>query len=96
MEKQKPITFNELQKLGYEKQWKRAVIVFKQNAFAKKYSLEERSYEVSRNNHMFYKNTISDGLIGNCLDGRDLNVRLDSYMYADRHAWPVDYCYILE
>ena len=96
MESLKKISFDELRKLGFEKQWKRAVVVFKKSAFAKAYSLLERSYEVSRNNHMFYENTISDGLIGNCLDGKDLNVRLDSYMFAERNPWPVDYCYILE
>jgi len=96
METIKKISFDELRKLGFEKQWRKAVIVFKPDAFLKSYSLEERSYEVLRKNHMFNKHSISDGLYGNCLDGRDLSVRLDRFMFAERNAWPVDYCYIVE
>lgn len=40
-------------------------------------------------------------LFGNCLDGSDVGVRLDTYMFAVPvdgvgKAWKVEYCYIVE
>lgn len=65
------------------------VIVFKQENWpGKLYSIKERSYRVSNANRAFQEGKISNQLSGNCLDGKDLGVRLDWY------KWTVDYCYI--
>lgn len=69
----------------------KAVIVFTEDSFENEYTLEERSYEVTNHNKRFITDNIGNSLFGNCLDGRDLGVRLDWYM-AD--GWKVDYCYI--
>lgn len=65
------------------------VIVFKPSNWpGKAYSEEERSYRVSNANRCFQDGKISNQLSGNCLDGKDLGVRLDWY------KWEVDYCYM--
>lgn len=66
-----------------------AVIVYKASNWSKPYSLEERSYKVTNNNRFFQSNKISNSLFGDCLDGKDLGVRLDVY------KWDVEYCYML-
>ena len=67
------------------------VIVYKQSAFRnKEYTEEERSYRVSSYNKGFQPSKISNSIYGDCLDGKDLGVRLDWY------HWDVDYCYIEE
>ena len=70
--------------------WKKAVIVFKDDNFLQEYTLKERSYTVSSNSNYFDRNKISTSLIGDCLDGKDIGVRLDLY------GWEVEYCYIIE
>lgn len=65
-----------------------AVIVYTPESFDKMYSEEERSYRVSNANRMFQEGKISNSLRGNCLDGKDMGVRLDWYM------WEVEYCYM--
>ena len=71
----------------------KAVIVFKPESWpGQRYSLLERSYEVVSDNKAFIPGLGWTSLFGNCLDGKDLGVRLDDYI---RHAgWQVDYCYI--
>lgn len=65
-----------------------AVIVYKQSNFTKPYSEIERSYRVNnRSGKIFFKGMFGRSMIGNSLDGTDLNVRLDIYM------WEIDYCY---
>lgn len=65
------------------------VIVYKQSSFDKEYTEEERSYRVSSDNKCFFSK-ISNSMYGDCLDGKDLGVRLDWY------NWDVDYCYFEE
>jgi len=72
------------------KEWMRAVVVYKETNWEEDYSLESRSYRIERDNKFFQENKISNSLYGNCLDGCDFGVRLDWY------NWEVDYCYILE
>lgn len=79
-----------LEFLKENKEWKEAVIVYKQSNFDKVYTEEERSYKVKSRAKFFNPNAISKSLIGDCLDGKDTNVRLD---YWD---WKVEYCYIIK
>lgn len=64
------------------------VIVFKQSNFKKPFSERDRSYRVSNANRQFQQGKISNQLSGDCLDGKDLGVRLDWY------NWEVEYCYM--
>lgn len=65
-----------------------AVIVYKQSNFTKPYSELERSYRVdNRSGKIFFNGMLGGSMIGDCLDGTDLGVRLDAYM------WEIDYCY---
>lgn len=98
-----------MQNLRENDNWKRAVIVFKEESFTQKFSLIERSYEISRDSKYFQTGMISNSLLGmisnsllgSCLDGTDDGVRLDWYIHALpedglEKAWTVDYCYITE
>jgi hypothetical protein len=69
------------------------VIVFTENSFDKPYTETERSYRVSNDNKGFQHGKISNSIYGNCLDNKDLGVRLDWYMHE---GWKVDYCYLEE
>lgn len=73
--------------------WKRAVVVFKQESFDVEYDEVSRSYEIERNAKYFNPQKTSKSLVGDCLDGTDRGVRLDWYI-NDR--WFVDYCYVLD
>ena len=92
------LTLEELRRLGFEKKFKEAVIVFKQSSFRDSpiYTLDERSYRVKSADIFFNPNAIGTTLVGDCLDGKDLGVRLDRYLYDVIPHWKVDYCYILE
>lgn len=81
-------TLFDLQKL----EWKKAVVVFKEESFDKPFTKKERSYEIYHSSKYFQGGKISNELIGNCLDGIDKGVRLDWYL----GEWKVDYCYITE
>lgn len=88
------ITFKELEE---RKDWEEAVIVFTKDSFDKDYTEEERSYKVSHSSNWFNGGkTISFALWGNCLDGKDLGVRLDWYLKNGKDSWKVDYCYIIK
>ena len=69
------------------------VIVFTEDSFSAPYTETERSYRVSNENKGYQHGKISNSVVGNCLDGKDLGVRLDLYMY-DENPWKVEYCYI--
>lgn len=71
----------------------KAVIVFTASSFNEEYTETERSYEVKSNAKLFIPSMISNSLLGNCLDGKDLGVRLDNYMYG---GWIIDYCYFVK
>ena len=91
----KKIDFDELRNMGLENQWEEAVVVFKQESFTENYTEKQRSYEVSSSDKYFTKGMLGSGLHGDCLDGKDLGVRLDQYIHAEKGAWQVDYCYII-
>lgn len=67
------------------------VVVLSASNFKDEFSELERSYRVSNLNKAFIPKMISNSIYGNCLDGKDLNVRLDWYIPSE---WDVDYCYI--
>lgn len=64
------------------------VIVYSSDNWDKPYTEEERSYRVSSRNNAFEYGKISNSIYGDCLDGKDLGVRLDLY------NWDTDYCYM--
>ena len=84
------VSFSDLQKNDV---WKEAVIVFTESSFKIPYAERDRSYTISSDAKYFDANMNGSSLFGNCLDGVDLGVRLDHYMYD---GWKVDYCYITE
>ena len=70
--------------------WSKAVIVYKQSSFNKPYTEQERSYEIYNGQWGLDSSKMGRCIIGNCLDGKDFNIRLD------RYCWEIDYCYITE
>lgn len=90
-----------LQQLGVAEDWKEAIIVFTNESLngVVDYTLEERSYKVYSSEKWFDSSMIGTSLYGNCLDGRDKNVRLDWYIRRlpeEGRRWIVEYCYIAE
>lgn len=86
--------FNEEHPDGSKKLY--GVIVFTGDSFSKPFTETERSYRVSNDNKGYQHGKISNSVFANCLDGKDLGVRLDWYMYDEENPWKVDYCYIEE
>lgn len=75
-----------------ERNFTRAVIVFKDESYDNPYPFESRAYEVSGDSNYFKPHKISKALFGTSLDGTDVGVRLDWYL----GDWIVDYCFIVE
>lgn len=67
-----------------------AIIVYSQDNFKVPYTETERSYRVGNESGkvFFDMPSGSKSMVGSCLDGKDLNVRLDWL------NWKVDYCYL--
>lgn len=84
------LKFYDLQK---RKDWAQAVLVFTEDSFEKPFTEIQRSYKISSEDKYFNANMGGNSLYGNCLDGKDLYVRLDQYIYS---GWKVHYCYITE
>lgn len=82
--------FNEEHTNSEEKLY--GVIVFTEDSFDKPYTERERSYKISNEQNAFKHGKISNAIWADCLDGKDLDVRLDYYM----GNWKIDYCYLLE
>ena len=68
-----------------------AVVVIDQKSFDKPYSVIERSYEFTNDNKAFIHGQSSNSIFADCLDRKDVGVRLDYYIHSD---WKVEYCYI--
>ena len=87
------ITCNEFKEKMFEAAKKgdelHGVIVFAEDYFSEPYTVTERSYYVGSHDKYWDILTIGRGLLGDCLDGIDLGVRLDWF----RTPWKVDYCY---
>lgn len=104
----KKITWSELEKAmwkfneehGYttkgNKERLEGVVVFKEESWDKPYTEEQRSYRLSSDNKAFLPNQLGNSIFGDCLDEKDLGVRLDWYMHDKDKPWKVDYCYLLE
>ncbi len=71
------------------------VIVFTKDSFTADYTETERSYRTWSDNKGFQHGKCSNSIYADCLDGKDLGVRLDWYMHAE-HPWKVEYCYLEE
>lgn len=75
------------------------VIVFTPESFSELYTEIERSYRVSSLNKAFIPGQFGYSIFANCLDGKDVGVRLEQYMSAEqggKDGWVVDYCYLEE
>ncbi len=73
-----------------------AVVVFKEDSWDKPFTEKERSYQFSSDNKAFLPNQLGYSIFADCLDGKDLGVRIDWYMRDDKKPWKVDYCYLVE
>lgn len=67
-----------------------AVVVFKQENYNSPYTETERSYKFSNDEKHFYPGMNSNSIWADCLDGKDLGVKITDY------NWKVEYCYLLE
>ena len=66
-----------------------AFITFTEDSFREPYSKTDRTYVISSDNKAFHPNMSGYSVIGNCLDGTDMGVRLEAYM-KERRAAPWD------
>lgn len=66
------------------------VVVFSEDNWEEKYSLESRSYAMSSEGKLFNPNLIGTCTFASNLDGTDVCIRIDYYI----DDWKVDYCYI--
>ena len=93
------ITFEELREAMFKfneenpdgKSTLNGVVVFTKDSFSAPYTETERSYRVNNSQKAFKHGMISNSIWADCLDGKDLGVRIDLYMYD---GWKVDYCYL--
>lgn len=68
------------------------VLVFTRESFPNQQFTEtERSYQVGNANNRWIEGLISNALWGDCLDGKDVGVRLDYYL----NEWTIEYAYFL-
>ena len=74
----------------------RGIVVFREDSWNKPYTEVQRSYQFTSDNKAFLPNQLSNSIFADCLDGKDLGVRLDWYMHDDKMPWKVEYCYLLE
>lgn len=102
------ITWSELEKAmwkfneehGYRhkgnKERLEGVVVFTEDSFSKPFTEKQRSYQFSSDNKAFLVNQGSNSIFADCLDEKDLGVRIDWYMHDKENPWKVEYCYLLE
>jgi hypothetical protein len=65
-----------------------AVIVFAKSNWNVPYTETQRSYRVyNTSGKIFFDGMLGNSMVGDCLDGVDLGVRLDAYQ------WKVEKCY---
>ena len=82
-------SYSQLRKID---DWNTARVIFKQENFNKPYSKEERTYEIDKEMSKYFDpEMIGSSIFGNCLDGRDLYVRLDIY-----DNWKIDEIVIVD
>lgn len=74
-------------------------ITFTEDSFDKKYPLDSRTYGVSSHNKAFISGMGGYSIYGSSLDGTDMNVRLERYMWNEHggaDGWRIERCYIKE
>lgn len=94
------MSYNELKKRFREAEEKgkehlKGYITFTSDSFTEPYSEESRTYVVSSNNKAFIPNMGGYSIYGSSLDGKDLMVRLEQYMAAERggkDGWKIEKC----
>lgn len=69
------------------------VMVIDNKSFSKEYPLKSRSYIFRSDNKFFLPDMVGSSLFADSLDGTDINVRLDWYIFD---GWEIEYCYLLE
>ena len=69
------------------------VMVIDNKSFDKEYQLESRSYLFRSDNKFFLADMGGNSIFADSLDGTDINVRLDWYIFD---GWKIEYCYLLE
>lgn len=88
MEKFSPqALFDEMNKCNKTANHRNAVIVFTEDSFDDPYTVEERSYVSDSDQWGWDYSKAGRCRLADCLDGKDLNVRLDHY------NWKVEYWY---
>lgn len=70
------------------------VAVITKDSFGKEYTVEERSYAFTNHNKFFIPSNIGNSIFADCLDGKDIGIRLEQYVC--NLNWNVEYCYIKE
>lgn len=59
------------------------MITYKQENWKEvNYTEKQRTYRVSKENNYFREGKISNSLFGDCLDGKDVGIRLDWYNWT--------------
>lgn len=102
LEHRKNISYKEMVNIFMENEKKggnpiTGYIVFSQENFSKKYTEIERTYEVSSRNKAYNPSLCGYSIFGNCLDHKDVNVRLDGYMADEKggpNGWKIERCYL--
>ena len=104
----KKITWSELEKAmwkfneerGYttkgNKEKLEGIVVFTEDSFNKPFTINERSYHFTSDNKAFLPNQLGYSIFADCLDGKDIGVRIDWYMRDKENPWKVEYCYLFE
>lgn len=96
----KKLTFSQLEDMLYQRNEKNQApidgyIVFSQDSFDEPFTEQERTYRVSQKCKRFMPRMFSNSIFGDCLDGKDLGVRLDWYISPEsKHPWQIEYCYV--
>ena len=72
----------------------KGVIVFTEDSFSAPYTEKERSYRTDNSQKAYNHGMISNSIYADCLNGKDLGVRLDWYMHDEKQPWKVEYCYL--
>ncbi len=67
-------------------------IVFTADSFDKPYSEQSRTYRVSSDNKA-YQSGIGYSIYASCIDGTDINIRLDEYLHGEKR-WKIERCYM--
>lgn len=68
-----------------------AVVVISEDSFYAPYTEKERSYRFTNHNKAFIPSNLSRSIFADCLDDKEVGIRLDWYL---GDAWKVEYAYI--